>query len=46
MFEGGAKASIPTDVNRDALIKAHRLDANRQIAIDGTWLALRLTAAE
>ena len=47
--KGGAKASIPTDVNRDTLhtlIKGYGLEANRQIAIDETWSALRFTLAE
>jgi hypothetical protein len=47
--KGGAKASIPTDVNRDTLhdlIKSYGLEANRQISIDDTWSALRFTIAE
>ena len=47
--KGGAKASIPTDVNRDSLntlVSEYGLAANRQISIDDTWSALRFTIAE
>jgi len=47
--KGGAKASIPTDVNRDTLndlISAYGLEANRQISIDDTWSALRFTVVK
>lgn len=47
--KGGAKASIPTDLNRDSLnsfIIGYGLYANRQISIDDTWSSLRFSVAE
>jgi hypothetical protein len=43
--KGGAKAKVPTDLNRDslyALLLEHRLEGIAMISIDDTWSAMRL----
>lgn len=47
--KGGAKAKIPTDLNRDslaALVQAHGFKAIQQISIDDTWSGLGFKVVE